>query len=106
MGEGRTLLNTILRKENWFGPILQKDYLLHDDVLGKLGQKGLGRRRMQVVDDLLTEPGNLEAEVWNGKRIKGEYKIVIVIINREERSHCFCSFLTPWICLQVDYHFL
>ena len=54
IGEKRTLLNNILRKKaNWIGHILRRNRLLHDDIEGQLTEvKGVGRRRIQLLDDL------------------------------------------------------
>lgn len=54
VGEERTLLSMIMNsEENWIGLILQTKCLLHDVVEGKIERlKGLGRRRMLMIDDL------------------------------------------------------
>ena len=56
IGEKRTLLNNILhRKSNWIGHILRRNYLLHDDIKGKMTEvKGVGRKRTQLLDNLRT----------------------------------------------------
>jgi hypothetical protein len=53
-GEKRTLLNNIqCRKVNRFGHILRINCLLHDAIKGQMREeKGVGRRRTQLVDDL------------------------------------------------------
>ena len=50
----RSILDTVLRrKANWIGHILRKNCLLHDVIEGKLdGTPGVGRRRIQMIDDL------------------------------------------------------
>ena len=56
-GEKRTLLKNILRrKANWIGHILRKNCLLHDAIEGQMMEvKGVGRRRIQLLDDLERE---------------------------------------------------
>ena len=53
-GEKRTILNNILRrKANWVGPILRRNYLLHDGILGQMTEvKGEGGRKTELLDDL------------------------------------------------------
>ena len=53
IGEKRTLLNIILRRKvNWIGHILRRNCLLHDAIEGQITKvKGVGRRRIQVLDD-------------------------------------------------------
>ena len=55
IGEKRTLLNNILRrKANWIGHILRRNCLLHDAIEGQMTEvKGVGRRRTQLLDDLI-----------------------------------------------------
>ena len=50
----KTLLNNILRsKVNWIGHILRRNCLLHDTIEGQMTEeKGIGRRRTQLLDDL------------------------------------------------------
>ena len=57
IGEKRTLLNNILRrKPNWIGHILRRNCLLHDAIEGQMMEvKGVGRRRIQLLDDLERE---------------------------------------------------
>ena len=54
IGERRILLNNILpRKANWIGHILRRNCLLHDATEGQMTEeKGVGRRRTQLLDDL------------------------------------------------------
>ena len=50
----RSILDTVLRrKANWIGHILRRNCLLHDVIEGKLDETpGVGRRRIQMIDDL------------------------------------------------------
>ena len=51
IGEKRTLLNNILRRNaNWIGHILRINCLLHEGQMTRV--KGVGRRRTQLLDDL------------------------------------------------------
>ena len=54
IGENRTLINNILRREaNWSGHILRRNCLLHDANEGQMMEvKGVGRTRTQVLDDM------------------------------------------------------
>ena len=54
IGEKRTLLNNVLRREaNWIGHILRRNCLLHDVIEGHMTEvKGVGRRRTQLLGDL------------------------------------------------------
>ena len=54
IGEQRTLLNNILRrKANWIGHILRRICPLHDAIEGQMTEvKGVGRRRIQLLDHL------------------------------------------------------
>ena len=47
IGENRTLLNNILRRNsNWIGHILRRNCLLHDAIEGQMTEvKGVGRIR-------------------------------------------------------------
>jgi len=51
----RKILNTIWwRKHKWMGHVLRHDGLLHDVLEGRmLGKRTRGRRRIQLIDDLL-----------------------------------------------------
>ena len=55
IGEKRTLLNNILRrKANLIRHILRRNCLLHDAIEGQMTEvKGVGRRRTQLLDDLM-----------------------------------------------------
>ena len=55
IGEKRTLLNNILRRNvNCIGHILRRNYLLHDAIEGQMTQaKGVGRRRTQLLENLI-----------------------------------------------------
>ena len=58
IGEKRTLLNNILiRKANWIGHFVRRNYLLLDAIEGQMTEvKGVGRRRRtQLLDDLRSE---------------------------------------------------
>jgi len=50
----RTLLNNILgRKANWIGHILRRNCLHNDDIKKDMTEvKGVGRRRIQLLDYL------------------------------------------------------
>lgn len=54
VGEKKSIIHTIRqRKANWVGHILRRNCLLHDVVEGRLeGTTRLGRRRIQLLDDL------------------------------------------------------
>ena len=54
-GEKCTLINNILhRKANWNGHTLRINCLLHDIIEGQMTEvKGVGRRRTQLLDDLI-----------------------------------------------------
>ena len=67
-GEKRTLLNNILRrKANWIGHILRRNCLLHDSIEGQMTEvKGIGKRRIQLLDDLRTRYRELKEEDEDG----------------------------------------
>ena len=45
--------NTPLRKGSWIGHILRRNCLLHDAIEGQMTEvKGVGRRRIQLLEDL------------------------------------------------------
>ena len=52
IGEKRTLINNILRRNpNWIGHILKRNCLLHA-IEGQMTEvKGVGTRRIQLLDD-------------------------------------------------------
>ena len=54
--ENRSLISNVLkRKANWIGHILRRNGLLHDILEGKMeggNASRLGRRRIQILDDL------------------------------------------------------
>jgi hypothetical protein len=54
IGEKRTLLNSVLRRNaNWIGHILRRNCLLHDAIEGQMTEvKGVGRRKTQPLVDL------------------------------------------------------
>ena len=56
VGEQRTLITTVLkRKANWIGHILRRNCLLQDVIEGRIetnNGRRLGRRRIQILDDL------------------------------------------------------
>ena len=54
IGEKRTLLNNILRRNaNWIGHILRKNCLLCDVIEREMTEvKGVGIKRTQILDDL------------------------------------------------------
>ena len=62
IGEKRTFLNNILwRKAYWVGQILRINCLLHDAIEGQMKEvKGVGRRRIQFLDDLTNRRRYLE----------------------------------------------
>ena len=55
VGEKRTILSVIRkRKANWIGHTLRHEGLLKHLIEGKVeGKRGRGRKRMQVLDDLI-----------------------------------------------------
>ena len=59
IGEKRTFLNNILcRKVNWIH-ILRRNCLFLDAIEGQITEvKGVGRRRIQLLDDLRLTPDN------------------------------------------------
>ena len=72
VGEKRTLLNNILcRKAIWIGHILKINCLLHDVIEEQMTVvKGVGRRRIQILDDLRNRRRywELKEEAENRKR--------------------------------------
>ena len=74
IGEKRTLLNNILRrKANWIGHFLRINFLHHDVIEGQMTEvKAVGRRRTQLLDDLINRRRywELEEEAEDQKRWK------------------------------------
>ena len=62
IGEKRTCLNNILRRNsNWIGNILRRNCLIHDTIEGDMTVvKGIGKRRIQLYDDLRNRRRYLE----------------------------------------------
>ena len=62
IGEKKTHLNNILlRKCNWIGNILRRNCLIHDTIEGDMTVvKGIGKRRIQLYDDLRNRRRYLE----------------------------------------------
>ena len=77
IGEKRTLLNNILRRTaHWIGLILRRNCLLHDAIERQMTElKGIGRRRIRLLDDLRNKRiyWELKEEAEDRKTWKQQY---------------------------------
>ena len=77
IGEKRTLLYNILsRKANWIGHILRRNRLLHDGMERQMTEvKGVGKRRTQLLDDLINRRRywELKEEAEDKKRWRRQF---------------------------------
>ena len=73
VGEGRTMLELInKRKRNWMGLWLRRNCLLKDDLEGK---KVRGRRRYQIIDNIMING------LYEDTERKAEKRVVWIILS-------------------------